>query len=121
MGVVAVVKIVEEFHYFSSGSMSKIGDIVGVLKLGGNSVLDFKLDFKEYAGIGDLWTYEISHYSEEYIHFEVNNKQYFMVLNGDCLIFPINNWEELHEIYRFGKIDGQLCLKSSIENLLKRY
>ena len=25
----------------------QIGDIVGVLKLGGNSVLDFKLDFKE--------------------------------------------------------------------------
>ena len=67
----------------------QIGDIVGVLKLGGNSVLDFKLDFKEYAGIGDLWTYEISHYSEEYIQFETNNKQYFMILDGDCLIFPI--------------------------------
>lgn len=99
----------------------QIGDIVGVLKLGGNSVLDFKLDFKEYAGIGDLWTYEISHYSEEYIQFETNNKQYFMILDGDCLIFPIDNWEELHEIYRFGKTDGQLCVKSSIENLLKRY
>lgn len=99
----------------------QIGDIVGVLTLGGNSVLDFKLDFKEYAGNGDLWTYEISYYSKEYIQFETNNKQYFMILDGDSLIFPIDNWEELHEIYRFGKIDGQLCVKSSIENLLKKY
>ena len=29
----------------------QIGDIVGVLTLGGNNVLDFKVDFKEYAGI----------------------------------------------------------------------
>ena len=26
----------------------QIGDIVGVLKLGGNNVLDFELNFKEY-------------------------------------------------------------------------
>lgn len=99
----------------------QIGDIVGVLKLGGNNVLDFKLDFKEYAGIEDLWTYEISYYSEEYLQIEVNNKQYFMVFDGDFLIFPIDNWEELYELYKFGKTDGQLCIKSSIENLLKRY
>lgn len=99
----------------------QIGDIVGVLKLGGNNVLDFKIDFKEYTGTGDLWTYEISYYSEEYIQFEINNKQYFMVFDGDFLIFPIDNWEELYEIYRFGKTDGELCVKSSIENLLKRY
>ena len=99
----------------------QIGDIVGVLKLGGNSVLDFKLNFKEYTGIGDLWAYEISYYSKEYIQFEINNKQYFIILDGDSLIFPIDNWEELHEIYKFGKTDGQLCLKYSIENLLKRY
>lgn len=99
----------------------QIGDIVGVLKLGGNNVLDFKLDFKEYAGIEDLWNYEISYYSEEYLQIEVNNKQYFMVFDGDFLIFPIDNWEELYELYKFGKTDGQLCMKSSIENLLKRY
>lgn len=99
----------------------QIGDIVGVLKLGGNNVLDFKLDFKEYAGIEDLWTYEISYCSEEYLQIEVNNKQYFMVFDGDFLIFPIDNWEELYELYKFGKTDGQLCMKSSIENLLKRY
>ena len=44
-----------------------------------------------------------------------------MILDGDSLIFPIDNWEELHEIYKFGKTDGQLCMKSSIENLLKSY
>lgn len=99
----------------------KIGDIVGVLTLGGNNVLDFKLDFKEYAGIGDLWTYEISYYSKEYIQFETNNKQYFMILDGDSLIFPMDNWEELYEIYKFGKTDGQLSMKNSIENLLKSY
>ena len=99
----------------------KIGDTVGVLRLGGNNVLDFNLNFKEYTGIGDLWTYEISHYSEEYIQFETNNKQYFMILDGDCLVFPMDNWEELHEIYNFGKTDGQLCMKYSIEQLLKRY
>ena len=99
----------------------QIGDIVGVLKLGGNNVLDFELNFKEYNGIGDLWSYEISYYSKEYIQFEINNKRYFMVFDDDFLIFPIDNWEELHEIYKFGKTDGQLCMKSSIENLLKRY
>lgn len=99
----------------------QIGDIVGVLKLGGNNVLDFKLNFKEYTGIEDVWTYEISYYSEEYLQIEVNNKQYFMVFDGDLLIFPIDNWEELYELYKFGKTDGQLCMKSSIENLLKRY
>lgn len=99
----------------------KIGDIVGVLRIGGNNVLDFSLNFKEYTGIGDLWTYEISYYSKENLQFEVNNKQYFINFDGDFLIFPIDNWEELYEIYKFGKTDGQLSVKNSIENLLKSY
>ena len=98
----------------------QIGDIVGALKLGGNNVLDFKLDFKEYDGFGNIWHYEISHYSQDNMEFDIDNKNYFIVID-DFLIFPMDNWEELYEIYRFGKTDGQLCLKSSIENFLKRY
>lgn len=98
----------------------QIGDIVGVLRLGGNNVLDFELNFKEYTGIGDLWTYEISYYSTDNMEFDIDNKKSFIVID-DFLIFPIDNWEELYEIYRFGKTDGELCVKSSIENLLKRY
>jgi hypothetical protein len=66
----------------------KIGDIVGVLRLGGNNVLDFNLNFKEYTGIGDLWTYEISYYSKENLQFEVN-------------IFPFLNyvWYKQYNIY----------------------
>lgn len=98
----------------------KIGDIVGVLKLGGNNVLDFELNFKEYTGIENLWTYEISYYSKDNMEFNIDNKKSFTVLD-DFLIFPIDNWEELYEIYKFGKTDGQLCMKSSIENLIKKY
>ena len=98
----------------------QIGDIVGVLKLGGNNVLDFELNFKEYNGIGDLWSYEISYYSQDNMEFNVDNKKTFIVID-DFLIFPMDNWEELHEIYNFGKTDGQLCMKYSIEQLLKRY
>lgn len=98
----------------------KIGDIVGVLKLGGNNVLDFNLNFKEYTGIENLWTYEISYYSKDNMEFNIDNKKSFTVLD-DFLIFPIDNWEELYEIYKFGKTDGQLCMKNGIENLLKKY
>lgn len=98
----------------------QIGDIVGVLKLGGNNVLDFKLNFKEYTGIENLWTYEISYYSNDNMEFNIDNKNSFTVLD-DFLIFPIDNWEELYEIYKFGKTDGQLCMKNTIENLLKKY
>lgn len=99
----------------------QIGDIVGVLRLGGNNVMDFTLNFKEYTGIENLWNYEISYYSKEHIDFKIDNKKYFFVLDGDFLIFPIDNWDTLYNIYLFGKTDGQLCMKSSIENLLKRY
>ena len=99
----------------------QIGDIVGVLRLGGNNVMDFKLDFKEYNGYENIWHYEISYYySTDNMEFNVDNKKTFIVID-DFLIFPMDNWEELHEIYNFGKTDGQLCMKYSIENLLKRY
>lgn len=98
----------------------QIGDIVGVLRLGGNNVLDFKLNFKEYDGFGNIWHYEISYYSKDHMEFDIDNKKSFIVID-DFLIFPMDNWEELHEIYKFGKTDGQLCLKYSIENLLKEY
>ena len=98
----------------------QIGDIVGVLRLGGNNVMDFKLNFKEYNGYENIWHYEISYYSKDNMEFDIDNKNSFIVID-DFLIFPMDNWEELHEIYKFGKTDGQLCLKYSIENLLKRY
>ena len=99
----------------------QIGDIVGVLRLGGNNVMDFKLNFKEYNGCGNIWHYEISYYySTDNMEFDIDNKKSFIVID-DFLIFPMDNWEELHEIYKFGKTDGQLCLKYSIENFLKRY
>lgn len=98
----------------------KIGDVVGVLRLGGNNVLDFVLNFKEYTGALDFFSYEISYYSKDNIEFKIDCKKSFTVLD-DFLIFPMDNWEELYEIYNFGKTDGQLCMKSSIENLLKRY
>lgn len=99
----------------------QIGDIVGVLRLGGNNVMDFKLNFKEYKGYENIWHYEISYYySTDNMEFDIDNKKSFIVID-DFLIFPMENWAELHEIYSFGKTDGQLCLKYSIENLLKRY
>lgn len=99
----------------------QIGDIVGVLRLGGNNVMDFKLNFKEYKGYENIWHYEISYYySTDNMEFDIDNKKSFIVID-DFLIFPMENWAELHEIYKFGKTDGQLCLKYSIENLLKKY